>query len=92
MSQTPRAVLKRFIDAFHRGDVEALVALYVPKASNHQVAAGPPVVGREALRRDFEAFFRAFPDAWIICSRRPAASFHVLKRFTHGCVAVPQSA
>ncbi|QEL16688.1 ester cyclase [Limnoglobus roseus] len=37
--------------------------LYHPEATNHQVAAGDPVVGRDAIIRDARGFFTAFPDS-----------------------------
>ena len=53
----PRDVVKIWIDAFNRADVDALAALYRPDAVNHQVAESP-VAGREAIRDMFAAGFK----------------------------------
>lgn len=58
---TPKEVVKAFHAAFVARDVEALAALYADGAVNHQVAE-EPLRGKEAIRRGFEEFFRAFPD------------------------------
>lgn len=52
-------MVQAWVDAFNRGDAEALASLYNEDAPNHQVAQ-EPVVGREAIRRMFsEEFARA---------------------------------
>lgn len=53
-----RKTVEAWVDAFNRGDVEGLAALYAPDAVNHQVAESP-VEGREAIRAMFEAEFAA---------------------------------
>ena len=65
-------LLQRWIDAFQRRDIDALVAAYAPDAVNHQVAAGAPSIGHAALRSDFEAFFIAFPDSYANVVNRMA--------------------
>src|SRR6266542_6304765 len=57
---TPNEVVKAFHGAFVSRDVDALMALYADEAVNHQVAE-EPLRGKEAIRRGFEEFFRAFP-------------------------------
>jgi limonene-1,2-epoxide hydrolase len=52
----PRDVVRMWIDAFNRKDVDALSALYHADATNHQVAEAP-VTGREAIRAMFAAVF-----------------------------------
>lgn len=59
-----KELLKKWIDAFQRCDVDALVDCYAPDAVNFQVAAGEPAVGIEQIRKDFEQFHRAFPDSY----------------------------
>lgn len=59
----PRDVVRAWIDAFNRKDVDGLGALYHPDATNHQVAESP-VHGREAIRAMFEAAFAA---AEMVC-------------------------
>jgi len=61
---TPLAVLRRWIDAFNHHDLESLFDCYHDHAVNHQVAAGEPVHGREAIGSDMGALFEAFPDVW----------------------------
>ncbi|WZO97055.1 ester cyclase [Isosphaeraceae bacterium EP7] len=57
-------VLLAWVDAFNRRDADALIPLYHPDATNHQVAAGEPVVGRDAIISDSRGFFAAFPDSY----------------------------
>lgn len=52
----PRDLVNRWVEAFNRIDIEALMALYDEEATNHQVAA-EPAVGREAIRKLFESAF-----------------------------------
>ena len=58
-----KEILKLWIDAFNRADVEALAALYSEDATNHQVAESP-VRGRDAIRRMFTTEFAA---AGMVC-------------------------
>ncbi|QEL19375.1 ester cyclase [Limnoglobus roseus] len=60
---TAKDVMLAWVEAFNRRDADTLVNLYHPDASNHQVAAGEPVVGRDAIIRDARGFFAAFPDS-----------------------------
>lgn len=59
---TAKDVMLAWVDAFNRRDADALIPLYHPEATNHQVAAGEPVVGRDTIIRDARGFFTAFPD------------------------------
>lgn len=61
---TAKVVMLAWVDAFNRRDADALIPLYHPEATNHQVAAGEPVVGRDAIIRDARGFFAAFPDSY----------------------------
>jgi steroid delta-isomerase-like uncharacterized protein len=61
---TAKDVMLAWVDAFNRRDAGALIPLYHPEATNHQVAAGEPVVGRDAIIRDSRGFFAAFPDSY----------------------------
>lgn len=54
----PKEVLKAWVDAFNRADVETLAAFYREDAINHQVAKNP-VEGREAIREMFTTEFAA---------------------------------
>lgn len=49
----PKAVLQAWVEAFNRGDADALAALYAEDAVNHQVAL-EPVKGRAAIRAMLE--------------------------------------
>jgi limonene-1,2-epoxide hydrolase len=60
---TPRALVQAWVEAFNRGDADALAVFYADEAVNHQVAEGP-VVGRAAIR---EMFAAGFATARMIC-------------------------
>ena len=60
----PRDVVKAWVDAFNRADVEALTNFYREDAINHQVAE-KPVEGRDAIREMFTAGFAAAEMACI---------------------------
>ena len=62
---TPKDVLRQFIDAFNRADVDALAMLYSEDAINHQVA-DLPVKGRDAIRQMFVASFAEAPMTCIL--------------------------
>lgn len=54
-------ILTKYLEAFSRHDVDAMVASCAPDVLHlHQFPR--PVIGLKALRKDKEAFFRAFPD------------------------------
>ena len=55
---SPKETVREFVDAFNRGDVDALAELYSEDAVNHQVM-NPPVRGREAIKEMFRAEFAA---------------------------------
>jgi ketosteroid isomerase-like protein len=59
----PKELIRVWVEAFNRADAEALVALYAPDATNHQVAEAP-VTGAEAIR---EMFARGFASAKMHC-------------------------
>lgn len=63
MTDTPKATLVKWIDAFNAGDVDAISALYADDAVNHQVA-NEPVIGKAAIRAMFAAEFAA---AEMVC-------------------------
>ena len=56
---TPKEILCKWVDAFNRGDADALAALYAENAVNHQVC-NEPVVGKSAI---YEMFLREFAEA-----------------------------
>jgi len=53
-----REIVKAWVEAFNRADVEALTNFYREDAINHQVAE-KPVKGRNAIREMFAAGFAA---------------------------------
>ncbi len=62
-SPTPAEVVRGWVEAFNRRDVEALGACYAPEAINHQVAEAP-LEGRSAIM----AMFRVeFARAEMVC-------------------------
>ena len=52
----PKELVKRWVAAFNRADLDALAGLYAEDAVNHQVVRAP-VVGRTAIRAMFQADF-----------------------------------
>ena len=59
----PRDVVRVWVEAFNRADVDALASLYEEDAVNHQVAESP-VNGRAAIR---EMFAKGFAAAEMVC-------------------------
>ena len=59
----PRQLVRAWVEAFNRADVEALAAFYTEDAINHQVAE-EPVHGRAAIR---EMFAAGFAQARMVC-------------------------
>jgi len=58
-----RTLVEQWVEAFNRGDVDALASMYHDDATNHQVAEAP-VVGRDAIRAMFAA---GFAQATMVC-------------------------
>jgi len=59
----PKELVRVWVEAFNRADVEALASLYDEDAINHQVAESP-VQGRSAIR---EMFKNGFAGAEMTC-------------------------
>jgi limonene-1,2-epoxide hydrolase len=59
----PKELVRAWVEAFNRADVDALVSLYEEDAINHQVAESP-VQGRAAMR---EMFAKGFAAARMVC-------------------------
>lgn len=59
----PRQLVRSWVEAFNRGDADALAAFYTEDATNHQVAE-TPVHGRAAIR---EMFVAGFASATMVC-------------------------
>ena len=62
---TPKEVVRKWVEAFNRGDVPGLVELYTEDAVNHQVAESP-VEGLENIRQMFTAEFATAPMSCLI--------------------------
>lgn len=54
--------MKKAVDAFNRHDAGAFAALYAAEATAHDPQYAEPLKGREAIRKDIEDFFQAFPE------------------------------
>lgn len=63
LSITPKKIIEIWVEAFNRGDLDALVQLYSENAINHQVAEAP-VEGKAAIR---DMFSREFANAEMTC-------------------------
>jgi len=59
----PRQLVRAWVEAFNRADVDALAAFYTEDAINHQVVEAP-VQGRTAIR---EMFVVGFASATMVC-------------------------
>jgi limonene-1,2-epoxide hydrolase len=59
----PKELVRTWVEAFNRADVDALADLYSDDAINHQVAERP-VEGREAIQR---MFAEGFATAKMVC-------------------------
>jgi len=55
-------IVKRAADAVNRHDANAFAALYAPDAVAYDPMYPQPLRGRDAIRKDIEDFFKAFPD------------------------------
>ncbi|MCZ4225490.1 nuclear transport factor 2 family protein [Pedobacter rhodius] len=58
-----KEILKLWVEAFNRADIEVLINLYAENAINHQVA-NAPVEGRNVIKKMFEA---EFANAEMVC-------------------------
>ena len=65
MSESKK-LIRKWIDAFTKKDLEAVMDCYADNAVNFQVAAGEPAVGKEQIRKDTAEFFKGFPDSYSI--------------------------
>lgn len=63
LEQSPKAVVRKWVDAFNAGEADAVAELYAEDAINHQVTQDP-VEGREAIR---EMFAHEFTNADMTC-------------------------
>ena len=68
MSESKK-LIRKWIEAFTKKDLEAVMDCYADDAVNFQVAAGEPAVGKEQIRKDTMEFFRGFPDFLLDCRK-----------------------
>jgi len=61
-----KELLRKWINAFVKKDLETVMDCYADDAINWQVAAGAPAVGEEQIRTDMIEFFKGFPDSYSI--------------------------
>ena len=59
----PKEIVKAWVEAFNRADIDALTSFYHEDAVNHQVA-NAPVEGRAAIRAMLES---EFANAELVC-------------------------
>ncbi|KAB2878629.1 nuclear transport factor 2 family protein [bacterium] len=60
---TPKQIVQKWVDAFNRVDLDALMELYADDAVNHQVVF-EPLRGKEKIRRMFAG---EFAKAKMVC-------------------------
>jgi steroid delta-isomerase-like uncharacterized protein len=60
--KSPREIIGEWVAAFNARDAARAAALYHGDATNWQVAAGPPAVGRVKIHQELASFFTAFAD------------------------------
>jgi len=53
---TPKELVSKWVQLFNQGDIDALINLYGPDATNHQVVT-EPLRGRDAIRQMFNVEF-----------------------------------
>jgi predicted ester cyclase len=79
--------IQRTIDALNSRDADAFAGEFSDAAVLIDPASPGPIVGREAVRRDVEGFFEAFPDLRVTLGRvlvsGQEAAFEIAIRGTH---------
>jgi steroid delta-isomerase-like uncharacterized protein len=64
---------KRWVDAFNKKDMNALMALYTEDCVNAQPHLMAPLKGKRAVQEDLENFLKAFPDGRMTATTMSAA-------------------
>jgi len=59
----PKEVIKIWVDAFNRADIDTLISYYTDNAINHQVA-NDPVTGKDEIKK---MFINEFANAEMTC-------------------------
>jgi limonene-1,2-epoxide hydrolase len=80
-TETPEALLRRFLGYWHTRDAEAMVACFAPDGVYDNVPEAKPMEGREAIRAwldiclahltriDVEILNLAINGEWLLCER-----------------------
>jgi steroid delta-isomerase-like uncharacterized protein len=80
-------IARKAMDAFNRHDADGFAALYSDTVTAFDPQYNSPLKGREAVRKDIEAFFRAFPDIHAtidhLLANGNSAAFEVTMSGTH---------
>lgn len=75
------------VQAWNRHDPEACVSFYAEDATVHDPMYTEPLSGRDAIRKDFEDFMTAFPDAafsvGMVVASGDTVAFEVRVRGVH---------
>ena len=62
MTEENRQLVIQLVDAWNSHDLEQVAARYCTDCYVLDVSIAQPLIGREAVRRMFEAYYQAFPD------------------------------
>lgn len=62
MTEENRQLVGQLVEAWNSHDLEHVAAWYCPDCYVLDVSIAQPLIGREAVRRMFEAYYQAFPD------------------------------
>lgn len=62
MTENDKPLATQLIEAWNSHDLDRVAAWYCLDCGVVDVAIAQPLVGREAVRRMFEAYYHAFPD------------------------------
>ncbi|HXG42995.1 MAG TPA: ester cyclase [Dehalococcoidia bacterium] len=93
---TAGETILKLLEAFNRHDIAAFAAFYASDAVAYDPTYPDPLRGRDAIRRDMEQFFRAFPDVHCevmgdVLDRGVQAAVRLRATGTHlGPLATPQ--
>lgn len=61
---SPKEIMLKWIEAMNVHDAELATSVYHEDAINLQVAIGKPLIGKDAIRKDFIEFFQNNPDTF----------------------------
>lgn len=84
-------IIDQLLAAWNSHDPHRVAAWYTEDCSVEDVAIAQPLTGREAVRRMFEAYYRAFPDlkltaSDIILDGDRVAVFWIARGTHHGSI------